>query len=95
MRAQGRGNDAIEEGDCILGGSRNFEILLDPKKGVNKHFENVLYVKGVFRIFLQVVERHHILTFFPVKLLWSKSRDKNASSGVRGYAASEIFWKFT
>ena len=65
---------------------------LDPEKGVNKLFEN-LVCKCHIQTFFQGVEGEHILTFFPAELLQGKSRTKNISKGVGGNATPKIFLK--
>ena len=59
---------------------------LDPEKGVNKLFENVL-CKCRIQNFFRGVEGEHILTFFQAELLQGKSTNKNSSKGVGGMLA--------
>ena len=63
---------------------------LDPEKGVNKLFENVL-CKWRIQNFFQGCGRGHILTFFQAEQLQGKSINKNSSKGVGENATPKIF----
>ena len=69
---------------------KNIERL-DPGKGVNKFFENVLCMGRIQNFFQGGVEGDHILTFFPTELLQGKSRNKSSSRAVRKNVTPQLF----